>query len=163
MLKCSSFYHQSGLATLLSLSNALWFYKLKTKPNIQPWQELRCENQVLSTKENFWRLSVRLFYHQSGLATLLSLSNALMFYALKTKPNTQHWQELRNENQLLSTKENFWLLSVRFATINPDQILRYRCRARSGFTNLKPNQTFNPDRNLGAKTNYFLRTRTFGV
>ena len=56
---CSSFYHQSGQETLLALSNAIRFYVLKTKPNIQLRKEIWSENQVLVSKGNYWRLSVR--------------------------------------------------------------------------------------------------------
>ena len=44
---------------LLPLSNALRFYALQTKPNIQLWQAIRSANQVLDLKNNYWRLSVR--------------------------------------------------------------------------------------------------------
>ena len=68
--KCSSFYHQSGLETLLPLSNALRFYSLKTKPNIQltgnqEWKQISCvQREQLASKFSP-------FYHQSGLKTLL--------------------------------------------------------------------------------------------
>ena len=49
-------HEQSGLATFPPLSNALRFYTLKTTPNIQLRQEIRGGNQVLASKENYWRL-----------------------------------------------------------------------------------------------------------
>ena len=57
--KRSTFYHQSGQETLLPLLNALTFYVLQTKPNIQLQKEIRSENQVLAFEEDYWRLSVR--------------------------------------------------------------------------------------------------------
>ena len=56
--ECASPNHLSGLGTLLSLSNALRLYGLKTKPNIQARQEIMGENQVLAPNEIYWRLCV---------------------------------------------------------------------------------------------------------
>ena len=58
MPKRSSPYHQFGLETLLLLSIAFRFNNLKTKPIMQLRREIRSENQVLDSEENFWRLSV---------------------------------------------------------------------------------------------------------
>ena len=93
--KCSSFYHQSGLGTLLPFPNGLRFYSLKTKPgkpNIQHRQEIRRQKELLASKCSS-------FFHQFGLGTLPPFSNALKFYSLRTKSNIQHRQEIRSENQ----------------------------------------------------------------
>ena len=56
--KCSSFYHQFGIETLLLLLNVLRFYALDNIPTIQLRREIRSEKHVLASEENYWRLSV---------------------------------------------------------------------------------------------------------
>ena len=86
----------------------------------------------------------------TGIEILLPLSNAPMFYSLKTKPNIQHRQEIMYANQVLASKEKYRSLIVRLSTINPAYQLWYRYRTRSGFTYFKQTQrwtlTWNQER-----------------
>ena len=68
------------------------------------------------------------------------------FYNLKSKPNIQPWQEIRATNQVLASKANYWLLSVRLSTANPAKKMRHRYGGGSGFNTLKPNPTSKYDR-----------------
>ena len=63
------------------------FYLLKTKPNIQLWKDMGGGKESDRVKVELLPPNYSLFYHQSGQAILLKLSNALMFFSLKTKTN----------------------------------------------------------------------------
>ena len=82
---------------------------------------------------------MQIFYHQPCVSTLIPLSNAPGYQAVKTKSNIQLRQKIRSENDAPASKENYRRLSVRRPTINPAQNLCYR--PGSCFAELKPNPT----------------------
>ena len=47
---CTSFYHQSGVETLLPLSNALRFHALKTKPTFNYDREFGAKTKYMRRK-----------------------------------------------------------------------------------------------------------------
>ena len=129
--KCSPPHHQSCLVTLLPLSGARMFYFLQTKPNIQLRKEISggkrstcAEGEVLASKRQS-------FYRQYILEPLMPLSKTPMFYRIKTKRNIQPRKEIMGENQVLSSKRNYWDLIVRLATVNRAQKLCCPYRTRS--------------------------------
>ena len=78
------------MGTFLPLSNARMFYRLKTKPDIKLWMEIRSGGGgVLSSMENYWRLSVRLSSINPAYRLRYRYRIAPVFYVLKTNPRIQ--------------------------------------------------------------------------
>ena len=79
-------------------------------------------------------------------ASSLPLAKAPWFYDPKRKPITRLIEEIRSDDQVLVSKENYFRLIVRLATINA---ARKRCRRK-----------FNSERKLEGRSRYLRKEKS---
>ena len=89
---------------------------------------------------NYWHLSVRPSYNESGLASLLPLSNAVILYSLKTRPTFNSDRKLGVTTKYIRGNRTIGIYVFAIHTIDTAEKLCYRYRTFSGFTFLKQNK-----------------------
>ena len=92
--KCSWFYHQSSLETLAAnfgtVIGRAQVLLSSNKPKIL-WQDIRSENQALSLKKKYWRLSVRISTINPAYKLFYRYRTRSGFTPLKPSPNSLAW------------------------------------------------------------------------